>query len=150
MRYFLMIIAVVATAMCGCADKSKQSQVAAIKSVLTQDSKLGDARDHGSETARMSDTIKSYVAAVDQIEFTDCPNDFTAAFKRHRDAWENSVSFFASYDSLRGEMHDLFNIIRESGDESRAKLEQIEKQIWGTWGHVEAAMRRHGADSAGE
>ncbi len=147
MRSILLIVAV---ALCGCADKSKQSQIAAIKSVLAQDSKLGEARDQGCESAPMAETIKTYVAALDQIEFSECPDDFTAAFKRHRDAWENLASFFTSYDTLRGEMPDLFSIIRESGDESRASLEQIEKQIWGTWGHVEAAMRRHGAGSIGE
>ena len=56
-----------------------------------EDSKLGGLRNHAPETASLVESVGSYVEGLDNIDFSGCPEDFTAAFRSHRDAWERSI-----------------------------------------------------------
>lgn len=128
----------------GCSPRESR-EADAVRSVLAQDDSLGTARNHAPETMPLTQSIRDYVAGLEAIDFSGCPEDFTTAFARHRAAWERSVDFFASFDELRGEMHDLFEQIRQGDADTRTRLESVEEDIWGTWAEVEAAARRAGA-----
>ncbi len=58
-----------------------------------------------------------------------------------------SIPYFEKHADMRGELHDLFDEIRGLGADAHERLERIEKEIWGTWAEVEAAVNRHGAGS---
>lgn len=122
----------------------------AIRTILARDSELAAIRDHACEDTALSATIRQYVAGIDAIDFSGCPAEFTGAFRRHRDAWENSIPFFGQFDSLRGEMHVLFNTIAESGENQKAAYEKELKAIMDTWGEVETAARHYQALPAEE
>ena len=55
-------------------------------------------------------------------------------------AWEYMVYITDKYNSMRGEMHDLFDQIGASGDSLDFKVRL--DAIWGTWGFVEEAMKK--------
>lgn len=57
----------------------------------------------------------------------------------HLDAWEAAIPFFGRFDDLRGQLHALFERIREMGPEAAEQLRAAEAAIWGTWAEVEAA-----------
>ena len=101
-------------------------------------------RNHASESAPLAEAVRAYARSLGAIDFSGCPAEFTEAFERHREAWLTSVELFEQYGELRGELHVLFDQIRESSPEARRRLENHEKAIWGTWAEVEAAAARHG------
>jgi hypothetical protein len=90
----------------------------------------------------LTTSIREYVAAIDGLDFSSCPESFTEAFRRHRDAWNDSLPFFERFPEMRGEMHDLFDELRDD-EGTQLQLEAIDKQIWDTWGEVEAAAEPH-------
>ncbi|MCP4202310.1 MAG: hypothetical protein GY769_10285 [bacterium] len=115
--------------------------------MLAEDTELGGVRNHAPESMPLAEAVRAYVEGLDEIDFGECPPDFATAFKRHRDAWRDSIEYFEQYDEMRGELHGLFDAIRELGDDARIRMESIEKSIWGTWSEVEAAVARHGGGS---
>ncbi len=117
---------------------------AAIRAVLEEDSKLGGVRNHAPESMPLAEAVRAYVRSLDAIDFGNCPPEFTSAFKRHRDAWHESIRYLEEHDEIRGEMHDLFDRIRGVSADARTRIEAVEKSIWGTWAEVEAAAERHG------
>jgi len=119
----------------------------AIRAVLEADSELGGVRNHASESQPLAEAVRAYVGGLDAIDFGECPPDFTSAFRRHRDAWHESIRYFEEHDELRGELHDVFKEIRESGADARTRIEGIEKDILDTWAEVQAAVDRHGSGS---
>lgn len=82
------------------------------------------------------------MAELDSIDFSECPIEFAKAFERHRDAWEGSIPFFERFGHLRGELHELFEQIRNIDEATEAALKAHENQIWGTWAEVEAAAAK--------
>ncbi len=116
---------------------------AAIKRVLAEDEEMGARRNHACEENSLSFAIDRYLNDIDSIDWQDCPVQFTDAFKMHRDAWEKSKQLFDKFPDLRGEMHDLFDILREK-PESQEALLQVEKDIWGSWAEVEKAALEYG------
>lgn len=124
---------------------SLSASEAAITAIFAQDEELGAIRNQATEDTSLSFTIRQYVAEIDKLDFSHCPEDFTAAFGRHRDAWEKSIPFFSQFDTLRGEMHLLFEQIEQGGEvQGEAYREQLE-HIMGTWAEVEAAANKHQA-----
>lgn len=122
-----------------------ESPAEAIRTVLERDRELGATRNHQPERDSLANTVRDYAAGLDGIDFSACPKEFTAAFRRHRDAWQAAIEPLGKYDDLRGELHQLFDQIRARGGEARKELESLEEQIWGTWKEVEEAARAHGA-----
>ena len=77
--------------------------------------------------------------ALDHIDFKQCPADFVTAFHAHREAWQSAIPFLQRHDALRGEMHELFNKIRELDEANRNELESINRSIFASWTDVEKA-----------
>lgn len=113
---------------------------AAMEAVISQDSKLGAARNEATRAQPIASVIENYVEALDALDLQQCPQDFAKAIRRHADAWRESISFFAQFEDLRGELHEVFEMIREQGGSARTGLEQAEAAIWSTWADVEKAM----------
>ena len=84
----------------------------------------------------MSESIISYVSDINQFDFKDCPDDFKTAFHLHKNAWEDMLEVSDKYPSLRGEMHEIFDIIKEG--EHGALFEKKLKAIWDTWSPIES------------
>ncbi len=114
-----------------------------IDRVIELDNQLGALRNMHCETHPIAEAVRQYVRGLNAISFHGAPDDFAAAFSRHRKAWEDSLPFFARYGALRGEMHDVFEFIRMKSPEDAADLEKVEAKIWGTWADVESAIKLH-------
>jgi len=127
------------------ATSQESDYVTAIHDVLSVDGELGMLRNRGTETESIVSSIRAYVAGIDGTDFSGCPEDFTEAFRWHRDAWEKSMAFFERFPSLRGEMHDVFEAIRSEGGETQTELERVEALIWDSWAEVEAVAADYGA-----
>ena len=141
------LVACLVLAACASSIPSKSSRAAAaIRAVLEEDTRLGGVRNHAPESMPLAEAVGAYVRSLDAIDFGECPADFTAAFERHRDAWQESIPYLEEYPELRGEIHDLFDEIRAVSADARMRIESIEKGIWDTWAEVEATVERHGGD----
>jgi hypothetical protein len=115
----------------------------AIRIIMAADEKLGDIRNHACEDTTLAETVRRYVAGLAALDFSRCPEDFTAAFRAHRDAWEATISFFDQFGELRGEMHELLETI-EQGEKAPA-LQSYIRPVWDTWGKVDSIARKYGA-----
>ena len=115
------------------------AQFQAMQRVLQADQKLGANRNTQCKTDSLGTTIENYVREMKQVNLDDCPPRFKTALLKHLDAWKQSIDFFNSHNQLRGEMHDLFNQIRQVDDSEAQQLKQAEDEIWSTWSEVEAA-----------
>ncbi|MDX1741261.1 MAG: hypothetical protein R3178_08215 [Rhodothermales bacterium] len=157
-RHTQMLLAVVLPAVLGCGGEPSRNgneamraggttvgEVTAIYDVLAIDSELGIIRNSATETKPLSTAIRNYVSALDTVDFSACPEDFTEAFRYHRNAWEESIPFFEPFGDLRGEMHDLFEEIRDQSMDTRDALERVEVPIWDSWREVEAVAADYGA-----
>ena len=120
-------------------DDLSEVQKTCIDNILDQDEILGEKRNHDCEVMPLSETIKLYVAGLDGLDFTNCPEAFSVAFSKHKDAWLAMIPITDNYPDLRGEMHDLFDVI-EQGENEEAFSPAL-KTIWDTWAEVEAAMQ---------
>ncbi|MEM8679224.1 MAG: hypothetical protein AAGF97_07735 [Planctomycetota bacterium] len=135
-KRFMVVLLLASLAACQRTVQPGDPQAEAAARVLAADEALGTARNRGTETDSLTQVIEVYVAGIDALDFSGCPPAFTEAFRAHRDAWANGLPFFAKFPERRGEMHDLFDQIRETHPE---RLQAIEAEIWGTWDEVEKA-----------
>ena len=106
--------------------------------VIDTDKSLGAIRNHACEKKSLSETIDDYVHSLDNLSFSNCPPIFIKAFEEHKEAWVNVTEMTDQYPDLRGEMHDIFEII-EAGPDSAA-FKYLEAEIWATWEQVELAI----------
>ena len=109
-----------------------------ISNILSLDDSLGTIRNHACESISLSETIKQYVRSVNNLDFDNCPYEFTNAFKNHLKAWEDMQKFTNRYPDMRGEMHVLFDEIGKGKDKNI--FEPILKEIWDTWAEIEKAQ----------
>ena len=116
---------------------SNQKKQECIDYVIAQDDSLGRIRNQASETVSLSESIEQYVTAVNNLDFEDCPSEFTRAFKKHLNAWTEMKSVTDNYPVLRGEMHLLFETLAEGED--KEKFESSLEKIRDTWKEVEKA-----------
>jgi len=110
-----------------------------IEYIIAMDDSLGTVRNHACEIVSLSKSIENYVKSMDKLDFQDCPQNFKEAFYRHKNAWTNMLILSDKYPDLRGEMHDIFDII-EAGEYAET-FKPLLKNIWDTWGEVEEAMK---------
>ena len=117
--------------------KAMQNSQECVDHIFKKDDSLGTVRNHASEEISLSETIKRYTAALNHLDFSNCPDEFSAAFNEHIVSWNQMEDVTDKYPDLRGEMHDLFDIIDKSRDsiEFRSHL----KAIWDTWEPIEKA-----------
>jgi hypothetical protein len=111
---------------------------ACIERVIAMDDSLGTVRNHACEQISLSETIQQYVQSLEKVDFQNCPSAFTTAFQRHLEAWTQMITVTDHYPDLRGEMHDLFDIIEQG--EYQAEFKPRLAAIWDTWSEVERAM----------
>lgn len=115
-----------------------------ISRVLEIDTVLSQLRNNLTETQSMETAIRAYVLGLDQIEFDKCPPGFAQAFKRHRNAWNDSIGFFNKNSEARGEMHAVIEWIRKTDKASAAELDRHMLPVMETWREVENQAKKHG------
>lgn len=118
---------------------STDDQRDCISRVLAADDVLGKIRNHAPETMPLSQSIDAYVQGLNKLNFSQCPTDFTSAFKSHITAWAKMKVVTDKYADLRGEMHELFKQLKLSRDS--IQFRQLEDNIWSTWDLVETASK---------
>ena len=106
--------------------------------VIEADANLGSLRNHACETTSLSLTIQSYTNGLEALDYSSCPPDFEEGFRLHIQAWKDLIPLVTPYDSLRGEMHDLFAIIEQQPDSIRF-IDGVD-EVWSTWALIEKAM----------
>ncbi|MCK6691312.1 MAG: nuclear transport factor 2 family protein [Thermoanaerobaculia bacterium] len=106
---------------------------------IALDDSLGRIRNHACETVSLSQSIRQYAAAIAAIDFSGCPEPFSAGFKKHAAAWLALLPVTNQYSDLRGEMHTLFKQL-ESGRHAE-QFKPLLKSVWDTWGEIEEAMK---------
>jgi hypothetical protein len=106
-----------------------------IEKVITLDEKLGKNRNHSCETISLSRAIRNYTTEIDKIDFSNCPENFSKAFKEHKNAWLKILKITDKYSELRGEMHQLFKLLEQGEDKEEFK--SLLDSIWKTWEDVE-------------
>jgi hypothetical protein len=117
------------------AEQAKNCMTQAIAS----DDSLGKVRNRACEAISLSETIRQYADGMEKISYQNCPAAFTAAFKRHREAWLALLPVTDQHPDLRGEMHNLFKQL-EAGEHAE-QFKPLVKTVWDTWAEVEAAMK---------
>ncbi len=106
-----------------------------IDNVMQFDQELGKIRNHSCEQISLSETINEYTNGLKYLDYEYCPEKFKLAFKEHINAWLNIKRVTDNYPELRGEMHELFNVI-ENGKDS-VEFKSLNKRIWDTWCAIE-------------
>ena len=123
----------------GIVKKISVKEKTCIEETIAIDNSYGEVRNHACEDISLSETITNYVIAMDTYNFENCPKKFADAFKNHQTAWNEMLHIADKYPHLRGEMHDLFNIIEE-GDHAE-EFTALLKTIWVTWAEVERVIK---------
>ncbi len=139
-----IIILVCSITIIACQNKSKSNNTkttpsTCIQQVIAIDDSLGNIRNHACEKISLSQTIKNYSNALSKIDFSGCPTDFSESFHNHIRAWDDIIDVTNNHAHLRGEMHDLFDQIKESKDSTLFNSKV--KSIWDTWADIEKNMQ---------
>lgn len=110
-----------------------------VKQIFEKDSIFGDIRNHDSEKISLSEAINNYSKNLNSLDYSDCPERFEIAFRKHIDAWMDFKKVSDKYPLLRGELHKIFAIIEKSKDstEFKSRLDQILE----TWEIVEESSK---------
>ena len=116
----------------------------AIRSVLARDELIGKERNLNPHRMSLAESVRQYVEGMEAIDTSDCPDDFTRAFRRHQAAWVDLEQPLEQYGDLRGEMHDLFDIIEGPDNPGAEDFKPLVANIWSTWEEVQASLDRHG------
>lgn len=98
---------------------------------------MGTIRNHACETIPLSQTITNYTKNLEALNFNNCPEKFSLAFKAHIRAWNNMKKVTDKHDTIRGELHYLFNKLEQTKDSVEFKI--YLKDIWDTWKVIENA-----------
>ncbi len=122
----------------------------AILDVYAMDALLAQQRNQLPHDSTLAIAVRSYVRGLNTIDFSDCPGEFARAYREHLDAWAASEEFFEQFDELHGEMHELFDQIREMDESKRAELEKHYQAIFDSWAKVQSAAAIHGIDEGSE
>ena len=119
----------------------------AIAAILEQDAELAAKRDRATEKQSAARTAAEYVQAMRKLDYSKTPPEFREAFEKHINAWDKSITFLEQHDDVRGEMHELFDKIREKSRNDKMKLESHVAQIFATWEDVEASAKENGVEA---
>ncbi|MGH1387195.1 hypothetical protein [Kordia sp.] len=110
-----------------------------IKQIFEKDSVFGHIRNYDSEKASVTEAINNYVKNAKTLDFSNCPEGFETAFKKHVDAWLNFRKVSDKHPTLRGELHEIFAMIEKTEDSIVFKSSL--KQIFDTWTVVKEASK---------
>lgn len=141
-------LAIAAVLMASVPADMQNDPFSAMTRVLEADSHLGAIRNHNVETMPIAEAIRRYVEGLDALELDHCPDEFVRALQNHREAWNQSIAFFEQFSELRGELHEVFEMIRARDEASSDGLQKAEAEIWSTWTEVEEAVNQY--DPAGK
>ena len=83
----------------------------------------------------LSQSITNYTNDLEKFEFSGCPEDFKTAFQSHITAWREMKMVTDKHPNLRGELHQIFEMLEKSQDSSQFKT--YLEQILETWKSVE-------------
>ena len=111
-----------------------------IQNIIANDASLGKIRNHACENISLTETIINYVDGIGELDFTQCPMTFLHAFDRHIKAWQEMTEVTDEYDSLRGEMHVLFDQIKKGPHAETFEVRL--KKIWDTWADIEKFTKK--------
>ena len=140
MKKLLLLILI--TIGCAQSERNKAKQyTSCIDIILKEDSRLGNIRNHACEEISLEQTIINYTDSLLGLDFSECPKPFTGAFLNHIEAWVNTIELVTPYDSIRGEMHELFDII--IADDTDSIFSNQVKVIWSTWDSIEYQRARY-------
>lgn len=147
MKNIITILSLLFIISCGNSEVNNTSEVpvmtdlamTCIQQVVTMDQSLGSIRTRASENISLSASINQYIESTNVINMKDCPEDFKVAFKKHQEAWLNTLVITDKYPELRGQMHILFEQISQGED--GAALAPLVKAIGDTWVAVEQTIK---------
>ncbi|CAL2102311.1 conserved protein of unknown function [Tenacibaculum sp. 190130A14a] len=109
-----------------------------VELIVKKDDSLGSIRNHDSKKISLSSTIDKYISSVEKLHFSDCSKDFNKAFQNHLSAWKDMKAVTDNHTLLRGEMHSLFDSIKQTND-SLVFTKKL-TAIFDTWKTVEIAI----------
>lgn len=102
-----------------------------IERIIALDDKLSAIRNQGTKEQSISKTIKEYLAAMEQVDYSGCPPTLEPAIQQHLDVWKNIIPVTDKYDDRRGEMAPLFKELENSADGARVKA--FVQRSYDTW-----------------
>ncbi len=108
-----------------------------IQRVLAEDDRLGRERNRAPEVAPIDEAVRTYVRAIEALDYGGCPQHFIDACSAHAAAWRATLPLLRRHAHRRGEMHALFKAI--AADPDGRDLPAYEAVIWKTWAEVERA-----------
>ena len=142
LSFKILMIMLVILSLLNCNSSNKHSiqlsKPECIKNVIAFDDSLGTIRNHACEKISLSKTIQNYTYALENIDFSNCPTEFSNAFNTHINAWKNMMSLTNKYPNLRAEMHALFDTIKQGKDSIEFK--PLLDNIWSTWTDIEKTL----------
>ena len=103
--------------------------------IIEEDNVLGELRNKAPLDIPLHKAIKQYAEALYNLDYTECPEEFTKAFLAHVADWESLIPIAKKYPDKRGEMHDVFDELRETEDGEA--FEQRINEIRASWKIVE-------------
>lgn len=110
---------------------------AAIDDILQQDKKLGSIRNNQPHQIPLHQAIINYCNSLRQLDYSKTPAVFKTVFFKHIKAWEAAVPEFKKYQDLRGELHDVFEILKPQSE----MFLILESGIWSSWADVESVVK---------
>ncbi len=110
--------------------------------VLEIDRVLAAQRNQMPQTLPPADAIDAYVTGLAAIDFTNCPQDFADAYEKHRQAWAAAIPLLKEHSQLRGELHHLFDQMRQLDPAVGEQLNSHLQSISDTWSDVETTLSR--------
>lgn len=116
---------------------SKEQQC--MKKIIALDDSLGRFRNLQCLVDPLSKTIADYTFAVNNLDFSNCPEAFRSAFSRHARAWNDLLPVVRNYPDSRGEMHALFKDLERSRDS--LSFNAGVKKVWDTWAEIEVFVK---------
>ena len=117
----------------------EEQHVNCIEDIFEKDSVLGEIRNHAPKAMALSEAINSYTHDLESLDFSNCPENFTASFKKHIEAWKMVTKVSDKYPALRGELHDIFEALETGSDSTEFKL--LLKEVWDTWNVVKESSQ---------
>lgn len=143
MKYLFLLVLMISFQFFSCKNQSDQrsglQKKNCVDAIIQKDKELGLIRNLACKDQSLSQTIHDYIGAVEKLNFGDCPEKFSLAFQAHLQAWKAIIPLTDEYPDLRGEMHQLFNIIGDG--QNGAAFQDKVGDIWSTWSDVEKAMK---------
>jgi hypothetical protein len=141
MGHFKLILFLALTLLAGCGESNRERQEKAVGRVIAADRKL--ALSVKDQSGMGSTKLTGYVVALRNIDFSNCPEDFTQAYRCHIDAWDNYAKWLHDNEGATYLWKRLFTT-RASTIENEDIRQQGE--VKRTWKEVQRISRSYGIE----